>query len=793
MSDELLVKYNQDPENQPAAVEVISFTTRGMKEEETHDKDIQIVHDKAKQRTKYGCEIPENGVAVSNRSGQRRESDLLIQGREGKSRNSRRRPSRFDQRHRRRSRDRRMCEERRSLERERNMHETQRDYFYSDESMSEDNDSLSSADSDSEKSTSDGSLDREQGWGREDVRSKRDTLAYKIPRNRRGKHKKSGKKHHGRHQDNDFPNHHYLSTEKNDARPSNRRVSSPHQPESTSLLKQMLRNQDIMVTKLDAMVNLLRKTVRALTAQQRGSHYGRNDEIVYSGRKRPRGVISDSDRSRAKFEPHASEKRPRYHLTQDLSPRRADSYLGGDVVSSENGIRHRNEATRGNEELQPRISSYYSVRGEGMDIRQQERQHSTERYKNHDATVISQGSFSGEADRRPNVPYSTSLEENFVVNPSSPGRVQASLKPATGKQNSALATGECFQNDEAQYNRTEQPDGEVEETSHAASSSEFTMGRSSTESQRSLKRDSRPSMVDLSQTNNALIPQKYYAPANGYSQSGKTVEPSDVNSDTVHGEQGITYIFQEQPWKEDSLTDGFKSPNSRKRESLEPTPWLARTLTTGSGKGDGGTFTMNGKEFDNKKHEVGKQAESTDNKKMMSNVNHLTLSTMCVSSEIVQVLVVTPSDQNNDKDAPRKSMERVLNQSLALMGCLPLIAEIDLSVVQKIYHGSKNCMSFIYRLMDHCYTREELMKCRVAGGVRKYRGNNTETEQLCPRRLRTILKLASDLYPNEYAQLTKANMIRNNINMKCRKTVIRDNQESDVRNNSEGFQTTSIN
>jgi len=83
-------------------------------------------------------------------------------------------------------------------------------------------------------------------------------------------------------------------------------------------------------------------------------------------------------------------------------------------------------------------------------------------------------------------------------------------------------------------------------------------------------------------------------------------------------------------------------------------------------------------------------------------------------------------------------------------------------------------MSFIYRLMDHCYAREELMRCRVAGGVRRYRGNNTETEQLCPKRLRTVLKLASDLFPNEYIKFSKANMIRNNINMKCRKTVIRD-------------------
>ena len=300
---------------------------------------------------------------------------------------------------------------------------------------------------------------------------------------------------------------------------------------------------------------------------------------------------------------------------------------------------------------------------------------------------------------------------------------------------------------------------------------------------RALSREERPSMVDLSSSGDMMTQPRYVALRGGrYPSPSAFLPPAEINA----GSEIIPLVMPAQPWQENESMPHFPTQytvnqtHRSRRDSNEHTPWLARTFTTEHNH-DGGASrnqTTDGRKPHDAVHQSNsRQSRNANEKKktMMSSIAHLINSSIDVSSETVQILIATPSDhQKGDRDPMSKSMEKLLNQSLAIMSCLPLIAEIDLSVVQKIYQGSKNCMTFIYRLMDHCYTREELTKCRVAGGVRKYRGNNTETEQLCPKRLRTILKLANDLYPSEYLQLSRANMIRNNINMKCRKTVIRD-------------------
>ena len=107
------------------------------------------------------------------------------------------------------------------------------------------------------------------------------------------------------------------------------------------------------------------------------------------------------------------------------------------------------------------------------------------------------------------------------------------------------------------------------------------------------------------------------------------------------------------------------------------------------------------------------------------------------------------------------------------------VPPIPPQIIAKFYTESRNCMAFIYKLMDHYFTKEELKTCRVKGGVRKYRGNSTETRSLCKERMRLILKLAANHFPEEYLHLVRTNELRNSINQKCRKTVVKGNRYSD--------------
>lgn len=566
---------------------------------------------------------------------------------------------------------------------------------------------------------------------------------------------------------------------------------------SSELFNQMLHKQDSMLVRLDAIVSLLQKTVKILAApvnegkQQQQLHEREHDVIHENRWKRPRECHSDTEldgengtacgpRSSTNVSvPHVMNglrKEDSYNGNEDLSHsvRKKDSKKNRPVVGRSVAQKEQQEGIirRENEELAPKIASYYSMRrNEEFEGRQENGRRNNEDEPLHGR--MSAGNRNGKYSSQ-SEPNSDSKGYSFR------GETRVNKDKQYGESDGLEDGVMRVEDSGAEVVRMQGKDGQVIEdndvTTFTVSPAYMKENIEAKDTKLSLK-DGRPSMVDLSQTSNKMMLNSYYSmTADVYSQVNRQVDQREnMEIPNRYREEDIPCIYPESPWRKsqnmENLNDSFSSGSSyRRRDIMETKPWLARTFKTGSGHNEDlprGVVT-NGRDG------IGERSSLTDNKKMMSSITHLILSSIDVSSEIVQILVATPSDHNSNKDHSRKSMERLLNQSLSFMGCLPLIAEIDLSVVQKIFQSSKNCMSFIYRLMDHCYTREELMRCRVAGGVRRYRGNNTETEQLCPKRLRTVLKLASDLFPNEYSKLSKANMIRNNINMKCRKTVKRD-------------------
>ena len=565
------------------------------------------------------------------------------------------------------------------------------------------------------------------------------------------------------------------------------------------MLGQMLHKQDSMLMKLDTIVGLLQKTVKVLSTSPNPAQRftARERNLLYEQQTRPawkraREYLSDTELEGDVNGPRQLKKsnglqdgmsRSSYGRSMNSNEyqgfrRFSADYENGKEMRPKLINQNSNGIGRIRDDTAPKISSYYSMQkgsaklGQGQQYCVAEKEGNGRLGRRASLADGTNVNFGQPVSRNNNVEYVMSPEET---------------KANTGEETSLLDDdNEDVQladsvNDQVKTSDTGQFVEDRGDTTYIVSPGYTNENQQTKETQRSLKMNGRPSMVDLSQTSNMIMPQKYYTIASeGYGNSSNGLELVENRERPLYGEEAIACVYQGHAWQSHEYMDTFKdtfSPQDpyRRRESNEQKKWLARTFTTGSGHSEDFPRSMvtNGEEASNL-NQNGAKASLTDNKKMMSSITHLILSSIDVSSEIVQILVATPSDHNSNKDQSRKSMERILNQSLAFCGSLPLIAEIDLSVVQKIYQSSKNCMSFIYRLMDNCYTREELMRCRVAGGVRRYRGNNTETEQLCPKRLRTVLKLASDLFPNEYMKLSKANMIRNNINMKCRKTVIRD-------------------
>ena len=569
------------------------------------------------------------------------------------------------------------------------------------------------------------------------------------------------------------------------------------------MISQMLHRQDSMLLKLDVIVNLLQKTVKVLTSPQSRAQSALSnsmesnslqDHDMQSSLRRAGEHFSDleidGDYSRPREGKHVSysryttnaEKERNSTLNkEDKSIRR---FVGNhevikemepELIISANQDGGRVEVR---DQVAPRISSYYSVRGRSPEFFHRKQYRGEDKEEGQGAILRRLSATNGNENNscfQHHVKEKSSYEYSAII-----AETKSNIVPEkTVTENNIVAE----ENVQLKESNDDSPMKSANERHFLEEGDKIpyvvsTKDKAHTNDiQRSLKMNERPSMVDLSQTSNIIMPQKYYAVnTEALSSSSSGVEAVETRDVPLYSDDAVPCVYTGQGWQSSSTIDKFSPPSSyRRRDSFEYKTWLAKTFTTGSGHSEDFPRSMvtKGHEVRNTHHN-GTKSSLTDNKKMMSSIAHLIMSSIDVSSEIVQILVATPSDNNSNKEQSRKSMECLLNQSLAVMGCLPLIAEIDLSVVQKIYQSSKNCMSFIYRLMDHCYAREELMRCRVAGGVRRYRGNNTETEQLCPKRLRTVLKLASDLFPNEYIKLSKANMIRNNINMKCRKTVIRD-------------------
>ena len=567
------------------------------------------------------------------------------------------------------------------------------------------------------------------------------------------------------------------------------------------LISQMLHRQDSMLLKLDVIVNLLQKTVKVLTSPQNrvqsalsismdsNSLHDMQSSLRRAGEQfsdleiegdylRPR---ESKNASYSRYTSSAEKERSSKLTKEDRSLKRfvgsqeAFKEMEPDMIRSANPDGGRVEVR---DQVAPRISSYYSVRGRSPEFFHR-KQYRGEDKEEEGGDFLRRLNATNENENNSCSKHHGKEKSSYEY-----GAIIAEAKNNIGREKTVtennIAAEEKLQLKESTDESPIRPVNErhfFEEGDKIAYVVSTKDKAHTNDIQRSLKMNERPSMVDLSQTSNIIMPQKYYAiNTEALSGSGSGVEAVETRDAPLYGDEAIPCVYSGQGWQSASSMDKFSPPSSyRRRDSIEYKTWLARTFTTGSGHSEDFPRSMVTKGHEARStHHNGTKSSLTDNKKMMSSIAHLVMSSIDVSSEIVQILVATPSDNNSNKEQSRKSMECLLNQSLAVMGCLPLIAEIDLSVVQKIYQSSKNCMSFIYRLMDHCYAREELMRCRVAGGVRRYRGNNTETEQLCPKRLRTVLKLASDLFPNEYIKLSKANMIRNNINMKCRKTVIRD-------------------
>ena len=565
-----------------------------------------------------------------------------------------------------------------------------------------------------------------------------------------------------------------------------------HSPTATELrlddmFSQMLHRQDSMLMRLDTIVNLLQKTVKAITAK---SNHGTSllsnesssfqDNEMHSSLRRARKNISGSETEGEYSRPWESEKASysRYMNHAEKGRKGLDNSGNNNRSFVDLGVNKEMHSANNNEgsaemrsHIAPRIASYFSVRRKSSEFYHREQDY--REGMGEGESLVSRLTSSNRKENYPRIKQPA--KENGRNGKGAVEKNNSREEPSNEKE---IASDEKLRAKEPSTEpilvTSERNCNEGNETTGYGGATAYGKEKAH-DTQRDLKMSERPSMVDLSQTSNMILPQKYYA-INNDAFSTSSVDAINAREMPIFGDEAIPCVYPGQGWQTANDMDAISPSSShRRRDSSEYKTWLARTFTTGSGHSEDFPRHMvtKGNEARSKSYNEAKSS-LTDNKKMMSSIAHLILSSIDVSSEIVQILVATPSDNNSNKDHSRKSMECLLNQSLALMGCLPLIAEIDLSVVQKIYQSSKNCMSFIYRLMDHCYAREELMRCRVAGGVRRYRGNNTETEQLCPKRLRTVLKLASDLFPNEYIKLSKANMIRNNINMKCRKTVIRE-------------------
>ena len=88
--------------------------------------------------------------------------------------------------------------------------------------------------------------------------------------------------------------------------------------------------------------------------------------------------------------------------------------------------------------------------------------------------------------------------------------------------------------------------------------------------------------------------------------------------------------------------------------------------------------------------------------------------------------------------------------------------------------NSTNCKGFVFKLIDGMFNKKESASSSLVGGVRKYRGSTYTKQALSPGRMKNIFKAAKLRFPAEFARVANSPEFRNAINMKCRKTVFKD-------------------
>ena len=90
--------------------------------------------------------------------------------------------------------------------------------------------------------------------------------------------------------------------------------------------------------------------------------------------------------------------------------------------------------------------------------------------------------------------------------------------------------------------------------------------------------------------------------------------------------------------------------------------------------------------------------------------------------------------------------------------------------------NSTNCKGFVFKLIDGMFNKKELASSSLVGGVRKYRGSTYTKLALSPGRIKNNInfKVAKLRFPAEFARVASSPEFRNAINIKCRKTVFKD-------------------
>ena len=123
---------------------------------------------------------------------------------------------------------------------------------------------------------------------------------------------------------------------------------------------------------------------------------------------------------------------------------------------------------------------------------------------------------------------------------------------------------------------------------------------------------------------------------------------------------------------------------------------------------------------------------------------------------------------------PNSSSSNLTNEELTPAESLATYnGPISRDLIHLAAANSSNCKTFVFKLMDGMFNKQELAKSSLSGGVRKYKGVTSIKQALSPSRMRNIFKAAKLRYPTEFAKVANTPEFREAINMKCRKTVFK--------------------